>query len=78
MIISKVLNHIFMNTTNLAVLRVLNKRVIGLSGRETARLAGISLRATKLSLNSLVYFFIESKERIFNQTVVSDHQLNSI
>lgn len=53
MIINRVLDHIFINTSNLAVLRVLNERVIGLSGRETARLAGISLRAAQLSLNSL-------------------------
>jgi predicted nucleotidyltransferase len=53
MVINKILNHIFINTTNLAVLRVLNDRVIGLSGRETARLAGISLRSAQLSLNNL-------------------------
>ncbi|HSW56662.1 MAG TPA: nucleotidyltransferase domain-containing protein [Ignavibacteriaceae bacterium] len=53
MIINRVLDHIFINTSNLAVLRVLNDRIIGLSGRETARLAGISLRAAQLSLNSL-------------------------
>lgn len=53
MIINRILDHIFINTSNLAVLRVLNERVIGLSGRETARIAGISLRATQLSLNSL-------------------------
>jgi predicted nucleotidyltransferase len=53
MIINKVLDYIFINTTNLAVLRVLNERVIGLSGRETARIAGISLRAAQLSLSGL-------------------------
>jgi len=53
MIINRILDHIFINTSNLAVLRILNERVVGLSGRETARLAGISLRAAQLSLNSL-------------------------
>jgi predicted nucleotidyltransferase len=53
MIINRILDHIFINTSNLAVLRVLDERVTGLSGRETARLAGISLRAAQLSLNSL-------------------------
>jgi predicted nucleotidyltransferase len=53
MIINRVLGHIFINTSNLAVLRVLNERIVGLSGRETARLAGISLRAAQLSLNNL-------------------------
>lgn len=53
MIINNILDHIIINTTNLAVLRVLNDRVVGLSGRETARLAGISLRAAQLSLNGL-------------------------
>jgi predicted nucleotidyltransferase len=53
MIVNRVLDYIFINTTNLAVLRVLNERIIGLSGRETARIAGISLRAAQLSLNGL-------------------------
>jgi predicted nucleotidyltransferase len=53
MIVNRVLDYIFINTSNLAVLRVLNERVIGLSGRETARLSGISLRAAQLSLSSL-------------------------
>jgi len=53
MIINRVLDYIFINTSNLAILRVLNERVVGLSGRETARLSGISLRAAQLSLNSL-------------------------
>ncbi len=53
MIINRILDHIFINTGNLAVLRVLNERVVGISGRETARLANISLRNAQIALNNL-------------------------
>ncbi len=54
MIVNNILDYIFTNVSNLAVLRVLNERVVGISGRETARLAGISLRSAQLSLDNLV------------------------
>lgn len=53
MIVNRILDHIFVNTGNLAVLRVLNDRVVGISGRETARLANISLRTAQLALSNL-------------------------
>jgi predicted nucleotidyltransferase len=53
MIINRILDHIFINTSNLAVLRVLSERVTAISGRETARLAGISLRSAQIALANL-------------------------
>lgn len=62
MIVNNILNHIFTSTGNLAVLRVLNERVVGISGRETARLAGISLRSAQLSLDNLVSLKIVKRQ----------------
>ncbi|MCL4551823.1 MAG: nucleotidyltransferase domain-containing protein [Bacteroidetes bacterium] len=42
MVINKVLDEVFSRWSNLAVLRALNKRAVGLSGREVARIAGIT------------------------------------
>lgn len=52
--INNILDVIFTSTGNLAVLRVLNEKVTGISGRETARLAGIGLRSVQLALENLV------------------------
>ena len=54
MVINNILDYIFTNASNLAVLRVLNQRIVGISGRETARLAGVSLRSAQISLANLV------------------------
>lgn len=54
MVINNILDVIFTSTGNLAVLRVLNEKVTGISGRETARLAGIGLRSVQLALENLV------------------------
>jgi predicted nucleotidyltransferase len=62
MIINNILNYIFTNSGNLAVLRVLNERVVGISGRETARLAGVSLRSAQLSLDNLVNLKIVKRQ----------------
>ena len=53
MIIHNILDNIFSAQSNVAVLRVLNERVIGVSGRETARLANISLRSAQNALYNL-------------------------
>jgi predicted nucleotidyltransferase len=44
MIINNSLQHIFSAQSNILVLRTLNSRVIGLSGRETARISKLSIR----------------------------------
>lgn len=58
MVINNILDHIFTNAGNLAVLRVLNERASGISGRETARLAGIGLRSAQIALSNLEKFKI--------------------
>lgn len=47
MIINNLLQHLFSAPSNMAVLRVLNSRVIGITGRETARLANLSIRTAQ-------------------------------
>ncbi|MFA5804363.1 MAG: nucleotidyltransferase domain-containing protein [Melioribacteraceae bacterium] len=44
MVINKVLDEVFSRWSNLAVLRALNKYGIGISGREVARIAGITVK----------------------------------
>jgi predicted nucleotidyltransferase len=44
MVINNSLQHIFSAQSNILVLRTLNSRVIGLSGRETARISKLSIR----------------------------------
>lgn len=52
-IINKILEHVFRAPSNITILRVLNERVAGISGRETARLTGLSLRTVQVSLANL-------------------------
>lgn len=44
MIINNLLQHIFSAQSNIVVLRTLNSRVVGISGRETARISKLSIR----------------------------------
>jgi len=84
MIINNVLNYIFTAPSSLAVLRVLNQSVIGLSGREIARLAGITHRTALKTLDNLealkildkqivgnTYYFTIKKERYLYKEIIS-------
>jgi predicted nucleotidyltransferase len=53
MVTNKVLDYVFSAQSNLKVLRVLNDRNAGISGREAARLTGLSLRAVQKTLVNL-------------------------
>jgi|SRR5690606_4128212 len=53
MIVNKALDEIFSRWSNVAVLRALNKYVIGISGREVARAAGITVKNCFTALNDL-------------------------
>src|SRR3989304_4786503 len=53
MVVNKVLDEIFSRWSNVAVLRALNKYVIGISGREVARVAGITVKNCFTALNDL-------------------------
>ncbi len=53
MIINKILNHIFSAPSNVSVMRVLNSRVVGISGRQTARDANLSIRTVQNALAHL-------------------------
>jgi len=53
MVINKVLENIFSAPSKIAVLRILNEREIGISGREVSRLTGLSIRAAQISLSDL-------------------------
>ena len=53
MVINDVLDEVFSTWSNVAVFRVLNKYAIGLSGREVARLAGMSAKNCIITLSSL-------------------------
>lgn len=50
MIVHNTFDYIFNTQGNIAVLRILNERVEGISGREVARLANISVRAAQMAL----------------------------
>lgn len=53
MVVNRVLDEIFSRWSNVAVLRALNKYAIGISGREVARIAGISAKNCFIALNDL-------------------------
>lgn len=53
MIINRVLDEIFSRWSNVAVLRALNKYAVGISGREVARVGGISVKNCFTALNDL-------------------------
>lgn len=62
MIIHNVLDHILKSKSNIKVLRVLNSSRVGISGRETARLAKTGLRSVQISLYELERFQIVKKQ----------------
>lgn len=53
MVINKVLDKVFSTWSNVAVLRVLNRHVLGLSGREVSRLSGMSAKNCIITLTGL-------------------------
>jgi len=53
MLVNKFLENLFSAPSNVSVLRVLNERVIGITGRETARLTNLTHRTALKSLTSL-------------------------
>jgi predicted nucleotidyltransferase len=53
MVTNKILDYVFSAQSNLKVLRVLNERNAGVSGREAARLTGLSVRAAQKTLVNL-------------------------
>ena len=63
MVIYKILDDVFSTWSNIAVLRVLNKVKIGLSGREIAKQAGMSAPSCLEALSSLENFNIVTRQR---------------
>jgi predicted nucleotidyltransferase len=53
MLINKFLEDLFRSPSNISVLRALNDRVIGISGRETARLTNLTHRSALKALTAL-------------------------
>lgn len=53
MITNNILEYIFSAPSNVTVLRTLNERNLGISGRETSRLTGLSLRTVQVCLANL-------------------------
>ena len=71
MVTNKILDYIFSAQSNLKVLRVLNERNAGVSGRETARLSGLSVKAVQNTLNNLnnaglVKIAVGNREHLFS------------
>ncbi len=62
MIIHKVLNKLFSAPTSISVLRELSQRNVGLTGRELARLAGITPQAAHNALSNLEALKIVKRE----------------
>ena len=63
MIINKILDEVFSIWSNIAVLRVLNKVKIGLSGREIAKQSGMSAPSCLKALSSLENLNIVTRQR---------------
>lgn len=53
MIINNILQHIFSSPSNVIILRTLNSRVVGISGREIARISKLSTRTAQSVLANL-------------------------
>lgn len=71
MVTNKILDEVFSAQSNLKILRVLNERNAGVSGREAARLTGLSVRAVqkslvKLSKAGLVKIAEGNREHLFS------------
>ncbi len=62
MVINNILDYILTNSGSLAVLRVLNEKMVGISGRETSRLSGMGLRSIQLALENLVILKIVTRQ----------------
>jgi len=70
MVINNILEKIFSAPSNVTLLRALNERTIGISGREAARITGLSLRTVQVSLSNLentgvVKRFAGNREHLF-------------
>ncbi len=63
MIVYKILDNVFATWSNIAVLRVINKVKIGLSGREIAKQAGMSAPSCLEALSSLENLNIVTRQR---------------
>ena len=81
MIINNLLQQIFSAQSNITVLRTLNSRVVGISGRETARISKLSIRNVQnvlahLESLGLVDRTIGGRDHLFtlnrNNKIVSD------
>ena len=81
MVINNILQHIFSTPSNVAILRALNQRVVGVSGREVARISNLSTRAAQISLAQLealglIKRTIGGRDHLFiinrNNKIVSD------
>ncbi len=57
MLVNKFLENLFSAPSNVSVLRVLNERVIGITGRETARLTSLTHRSALKTLTTLEMIF---------------------
>lgn len=71
MIINNILQHLFSASSNVIVLRALNSRVVGITGRETARVSGLSIRTVQNALAhlenlGLVNRTIGGRDHLFN------------
>lgn len=53
MIINNIIQHIFSSPSNVIILRTLNSRVVGISGREIARISKLSTRTAQSVLANL-------------------------
>ena len=84
MVINKVLEYILNPPSVIPVLRVLNERVAGISGREAARLSGLSIRAAQIALSKLTetkivnrhiggrdYLFNLNRDNFLTQNIIS-------
>ncbi len=56
MLINKYLETLFSAPSNISVLRVLNERTVGITGRETARLTNLTHRSALMALSNLESF----------------------
>ncbi len=70
MIFNKILSSIFSSTSHIAVLRALQHHKIGISGREIARLSGLSPKSALSALSSLenikiVYRAVGGRDHLF-------------
>lgn len=78
MIVNKILDHLFTSPGIIAVLRELDLRKVGITGREIARLSGITHRSALKALDNLEALKIVQKEiagRAYFFTINRSHYL---